>query len=268
MLTTQRPVGEQLRDWRQHRHVSQLDLALEAEVSARHISFIETGRSLPSREMLLHLAEQLDVPLRERNALLVAAGYAPVYPTTPLDDPALDAERAAIELVLAGHEPYPAIAVDRHWNLVLANRATAAFLAAAAPELLEPPLNVLRLSLHPAGLAPQIENIGQWREHVFARLQRQVDTTADLTLAALLDELRAYPAADAGDTHHAPHAYGDYIVPLRVRTEVGLLSFFTTTTIFGAPLDITLAELAIESFFPADAATAEILRQSPADGVQ
>lgn len=265
MLTAQRPVGELLRSWRQHRRISQLDLALDAEVSARHISFIETGRSLPSRPMLLHLAEQLDIPLREQNALLVAAGFAPVYPATPLDDPALQAERAAVELVLNGHEPYPAIAVDRHWNLVLANRASGAFLAGGAPELLEPPLNVLRLSLHPAGLAPQIANLGEWREHILARLQRQVEATADATLAALLDELRYYPSADHNDEPvgqtGSPY-YGGFVVPLRIRTAWGVLSFFSTTTIFGAPLDVTLAELAIEAFFPADTATAEVLQQT------
>jgi transcriptional regulator with XRE-family HTH domain len=264
MLTTQRPVGELLREWRQQRRVSQLDLALDAEVSARHISFIETGRSLPSRQMLLHLAEQLEIPLREQNALLVAAGYAPVFPVTPLDDPALHAERAAVELVLAGHEPYPAIAVDRYWNLALANQAAGAFLAGGAPELLEPPLNVLRLSLHPDGLAPQIINLGEWRGHILERLQRQVQATADPTLAALLDELRGYPIADEGERagHGNGPTYGGYVVPLRIRSPWGELAFFSTTTIFGAPLDVTLAELAIESFFPADAATAELMRQA------
>lgn len=265
MLTTQRPVGELLRGWRQQRRISQLDLALDAEVSARHISFIETGRSLPSRQMLLHLAEQLEIPLREQNALLVAAGYAPVFPVTPLDDPALHAERAAVELVLAGHEPYPAIAVDRYWNLALANQAAGAFLAGGVPELLEPPLNVLRLSLHPDGLAAQIANLGEWRAHILERLQRQVQATADPTLAALLDELRGYSGPDDGSratSHSGVQPYGGFVVPLRINTEWGVLSFFSTTTIFGAPLDVTLAELAIESFFPADAATADIMRRT------
>jgi transcriptional regulator with XRE-family HTH domain len=263
-LHPNRPVGELLREWRQRRRFSQLDLALDAEVSARHISFLETGRALPSRQMLLHLAEQLDIPLRERNTLLLAAGYAPDFRETPLDDAALRAARAAIELVLTGHEPYPALAVDRHWVLVMANRATGMLVASAAPELLEPPVNVLRLSLHPAGMAPRIVNLGQWRHHVLARLQHQVEATADPALAALHDELRGYPVSDGSsddgrDGRTADQAY-ELVVPLRIRTDRGLLSFFSTTTVFGTANDITLAELVIESFFPADAATAEALR--------
>jgi transcriptional regulator with XRE-family HTH domain len=252
---THRPVGEQLRGWRQRRRLSQLDLALNAEVSTRHLSFVETGRSLPSREMVLRLAEQLDVPLRERNALLVAAGYAPVYPATPLDDPAMRAAREAVELVLAGHEPYPALAIDRHWNLVTANRAVAPLIEGVAPELMEPPVNVLRLSLHPQGLAPRIVNLALWHAHVLARLGRQIELTGDPVLAALRDELAGYPAPDTGE-RHIDARYGGLVVPFRLRTPAGVLSFFTTTTIFGTAVDITLAELAIESFFPADSATA------------
>jgi transcriptional regulator with XRE-family HTH domain len=266
MLNVNRPVGELIRGWRQHRRRSQLDLALEADVSARHLSFIETGRAQPSRQMLLHLAEQLEVPLRERNALLMAAGYAPVYSQTPLDDPALQAEREAIELVLHGHEPYPALAVDRHWNLVVANRAVGMFLTGIAPDLLEPPLNVLRLSLHPAGLAPKIVNLGQWRGHVLTRLQREVELTADPDLATLHEELCGYPVPNDAQGSAGERQYGGLVIPMRVRTEQGLLSFFSTTTIFGTAIDVTLAELTIESFFPADAATAEALGRIALDG--
>ena len=188
------PVGELLRGWRQRRRLSQLDLALEAEISSRHLSFLETGRSQPSRDMLLHLAERLDVPLRERNVLLTAAGYAPVFAERALTDPALQAARKAVELVLKGHEPFPALAVDRHWTLVAANAAVAPLLAGADPALLAPPVNVLRLSLHPNGLAPRIENLREWRAHLLERLRRQVELTADPVLAALMDELRAYPS--------------------------------------------------------------------------
>ncbi len=205
--------------------------------------------------MLLHLAEQLDIPLRERNTLLVAAGYAPVYPATPLDDPALGAAREAVELVLTGHEPYPALAIDRHWTLLMANRAVAPLLAGIAPELLAPPLNVLRLSLHPEGLAPRITNLGQWRGHVLARLQRQIEVSNDPVLIELRDELRDYPTDDAGDDNIDPARGVPLVIPLRLETPSGPLSFISTTTVFGTAVDITLAELAIESFFPADAET-------------
>ena len=263
MLTATRPVGEVLREWRQRRRLSQLDLAAEANVSARHVSFIETGRARPSREMLLRLAERLEVPLRARNALLVAGGYAPVYPERSLDDPALRAARTAVDLVLAGHEPYPALAVDRHWTLVASNRAVAPLLAGVGPELLRPPVNVLRLGLHPAGLAPRVTNLTQWRAHLLERLRRQVEASADPTLTALLVELRGYhaPGGDAADEPRRDLYDAGVVVPLHLRTDWGLLAFFSTTTIFGTPIDVTLSELAIESFFPADRATAETLRR-------
>jgi transcriptional regulator with XRE-family HTH domain len=256
------PVGELLRQWRRRRGFSQLDLACEADISTRHVSFLETGRSLPSRSMVIHLAERLDIPLRERNGLLVAAGYAPVYPEHRLDDPALFAARKAVDLVLTGHEPYPALAVDRHWNLVAANRAVTPLLAGAADDLLRPPVNVLRLSLHPAGLAPRIENFRQWRGHVLTRLARQVDVSADPVLASLHAELKALPAPEAPDREATmAEGHADVVVPLRLRTDAGPLSFFSTTTVFGTAVDVTLSELAIEAFFPADAATAETLRR-------
>jgi transcriptional regulator with XRE-family HTH domain len=253
-------VGRQLREWRQRRRLSQLDLALEAEISTRHLSFVETGRSQPSRDMVLHLCEQLDVPLRERNRLLVAAGYAPMFPQRTLDDPALRHARAAVDLVLKGHEPYPALAVDRAWTLVAANAAVAPLLTGAAPDLLAAPVNVLRLSLHPRGLAPRIENLAEWRAHILERLRRQLDATADAVLAALLEELHGYPApVSRAPVRH--EQYGGVVVPMRLSSEAGVLSFFSTTTVFGTPVDVTLAELAIEAFFPADAATAEALRR-------
>lgn len=254
------PFGLHLRHWRQHRRMSQLDLANEAEISTRHLSYVETGRATPSREMVLRLAERLEVPLRERNALLVAAGFAPMYRQRGLDDPALAAARRAVDLVLKGHEPYPALAVDRHWQLVAANAIVPLLMAGAAPELLQPPVNVLRLSLHPQGLASRIANLAQWRAHLLERLQQQIAATGDAVLQALHDELAAYPVGDAG---HAATAGGgelsSVVVPFQLRTEAGVLSFISTTTIFGTPVDVTLQELAVESFFPADAATAQAL---------
>lgn len=263
MLDTSRPVGDLLRQWRQRRRLSQLDLACEADISTKHLSFLETGRSLPSRDMVLHLADRLDIPLRERNQLLVAAGYAPVFRQRPLADPALATMRKAIDQVLAGHEPYPALAVDRHWSLVAANAAVPPLLAGVTPALLRPPVNVLRLSLHPGGLAPRIGNLAEWRAHVLARLDRQVDVTADPVLAALSDELAAYSVARAARPGRRPDSEaGGAVVPLELVTESGVLAFFSTTTIFGTPVEVTLAELAIESFFPADAATADALRRA------
>ncbi len=252
-----RPFGDHLRTWRQRRRMSQLDLALEADISQKHLSFVESGRSSPSRDMVLNLAERLGVPLRERNLLLLSAGYAPVFPERSLDDPALAPARAAVELVLKAHEPYPALAVDRHWTMVAANAAVPPLLAGVLDEaLLAPPVNVLRLSLHPGGLAPGIANLAEWRRHVFERLRHQIAITADPRLARLLRELESYPggeAAGAGD--HAGIA-----VPLRLLTPAGTLSFISTVTVFGTPIDVTLSELAVEAFFPADEATARALR--------
>lgn len=256
------PVGHLLREWRRRRRMSQLECALEAEISSKHLSFLESGRARPSREMVLKLAHVFDVPLRERNTLLVAAGFAPVYQQRPLDHPALSAARDAVLQVLGGHEPYPALAVDRHWTLLAANAAVSPLLAGAAPRLLEPPVNVLRLSLHPDGLAPRIANLNEWRAHLLARLGRQVDLTADPMLAELLTELAAYPAGvDEHPAHHADEAARAVVVPLRLAIEGCVLSFISTTTVFGTPVDVTLDELALEAFFPADAQTAEFLRR-------
>ncbi|MDQ0473483.1 helix-turn-helix domain-containing protein [Labrys wisconsinensis] len=258
-----RTVGEALRDWRQRRRMSQLDLALEAEISQRHLSFLESGRSLPSREMLLHLAERLEVPLRERNPMLLAAGYAPVYAERRLDDPAMKPAREAIELVLRGHEPFPALAVDRHWTLVSANAALGPLLAEVRDAaLLRPPVNVLRLALHPAGLAPAIANLPEWRAHLLDRLRHQIAVGGDTVLSDLMRELAAYPVPALPVPRPAVPArdYAGVVVPLELVTRAGPLSFFSTTTVFGTPVDVTLSELALESFFPADAATAERLR--------
>lgn len=254
-------VGALLRSWRERRRLSQLDLSCAADISTRHLSFLETGRSRPSREMLVHLAERLEIPLRARNALFLAAGFAPAYPERPLDDPALAEARRSVELVLTGHEPHPALAIDRHWTLVAANRGVAPLLGGAAPALLQPPVNVLRLSLHPDGLAPRITNLGEWRAHLLARLRQQVDASADATLAALLEELSAYPAprTERAEAKGASDSPG-FVVPLRLASDDGVLSFLSTTTIFGTPIDVTLSELAIESFFPADRRTAEVVR--------
>jgi transcriptional regulator with XRE-family HTH domain len=251
------PVGALLRQWRQRRRLSQLDLASDAAISTRHLSCLETGRAQPSRQMLMRLAERLEVPVRERNTLLTAAGYAPMYRERALDDPALAAARRAVDVLLKAHEPAPALAVDRHWTLVSHNRAVAPFLAGASPALLQPPVNVLRLSLHPEGLAPRIVNLAQWRAHLLSRLRQQVAASGDAVLAALLDELSAYPP---GEPHDAGSEAGGVIVPLQVRTDAGVLSFISTTTVFGTPVDITLSELALETFFPADEATAQALR--------
>ncbi len=265
--TSPPPVGALLRMWRQRRRMSQLDLAAEAQVSARHLSFVETGRATPSRELLLRLAEHLAIPLRERNILLVAAGYAPIFPERRLDDPALAAARRAIELVLSGHEPYPALAIDRHWHLVAANRAVAPLLAGIAPALREPPINVIRLSLHPAGLGPRIINYAEWRAHLLARLRQQVELSADPALIALLQEATAYPSPAGARTHAPPcHPETSIVVPLQLATDAGRLSFLSTTTVFGTPVDITLAELALESFFPANDATVVAMRRLLANG--
>jgi transcriptional regulator with XRE-family HTH domain len=254
------PFGDHLRQWRQRRKLSQLDLAQEAEISTRHLSFVETGRSMPSREMVLRLAERLDVPLRERNALLVAAGYAPMYRERPLDDPALQPARQAVDTILKSHEPNPALAIDRYWNLVAANRMLPHLLQGADASLLQAPVNVLRLSLHPQGLAPRIANLVQWRAHILERLRHQVQATGDAKLGALLDELRAYPVAPGGEEHVEGELLG-VLMPFRFRTPAGVLSFVSTTTVFGTPVDVTLQELALETFFPADEFTARTLRQ-------
>ena len=261
LIDNSAPIGEYIRQWRMHRRMSQLDLALEAEISTRHLSFLETGRARPSREMVLNLAERLRVPQRERNRLLLAAGFAPAFVERPIDSPELAAARTAIGHVLAGYMPYPALAVDRRWNLVDSNAAVASIIAGIAPHLLAPPINVLRLSLHPDGLAPRIANLPQWRSAIFARLREQIEASADQGLVALLDELRGLPG---GETEAADP--GAVIIPMVLESDAGRLSLIGMTTIFGTPVDISLSELAIEAFLPADAETAERLRKAASAG--
>ncbi|HEY6135142.1 MAG TPA: helix-turn-helix transcriptional regulator [Rubrivivax sp.] len=249
--------GEHLRHWRLQRRFTQMALALTAEVSPRHLSWLESGKAQPSRAMVLRLAEQLEIPLRERNPLLLAAGFAPMYSERRFDDPQLQPARAALQRLLDAHEPYPALAVDRHWDLVAANRMVPLMLQRAAPELLQPPVNVLRVALHPRGLAPMIANLPRWRVHMLSRLQRQIAATGDVALQRLLEELRSYPVTGEPDDDFdgAPVA-----MPLVLQTPAGVWSLISTLSVFGAPNDIVLSELAIESFFPADEATAEHLR--------
>ena len=254
-----RPVGELLREWRERRRLSQLELSIQADISTRHLSFVETGRSRPSSDMILHLSEQLEVPFRDRNRLLLAGGYAPVYGETGLDAPQMAAVRTAIRQVIAGHEPFPAVVVDRRWNLLEANSGIAMFTEGADPELLAPPLNVLRFSLHPGGLARRIANLGEWRAHLLARLRRQAALTADPELTSLHEELRGYPCDQPEPDVELPGP-GDVLVPLHMRHDDQELAFFSITAVFGTPLDITIAEIAIESFFPADPRTADFLR--------
>lgn len=250
-------VGQLLRMWREHRRMSQLSLSLDAGVSAKHISFLESGRATPSRAMVLTLAEVLSMPLRARNDLFLAAGLAPVYPQHRLDDPELASARRAVDMVLRAHEPSPAIAVDRHWNLIIANRAFAPLIAGLAPSVLAPPVNVLRLSLSADGLAPRIVNLDEWRDHVLRRLRHQIQSCADPVLRSLYTEL-------GGQASSAPELrlHGDLVATLRLRSADCVLSFTTTTTVLGTPSDVALSELAIESFFPADAATAEALSRT------
>jgi transcriptional regulator with XRE-family HTH domain len=261
MDSARAPFGRLLHQGRQRAGLSQLKLALQAAVSTRHLSWLETGRAQPSRAMVLRLAERLAVPLRERNAWLQAAGYAPLYAERPLADPALAPARAALERLLAAHEPWPALAVDRHWNLVAHNRPVALLLGAVAPLLREPPVNVLRLTLHPLGLAPMIEHSAAWREHVLTRLARQATASGDPTLHALHAELTALPPPASNRVSPAAPVADDAVaVPLVLHTPWGRLSFLTTVTVFGAPHDLTLSELAIETLLPADEATAAALR--------
>ncbi|MFH5232593.1 helix-turn-helix domain-containing protein [Antrihabitans spumae] len=260
-LEAQEPVGVLLRHWRERRRMSQMDLALRTEVSARHLSFVETGRSKPTRTMLLKLSEQLEIPLREQNSLLLAGGFAPAYAEHQLSDLPMAVVSDAIRKILDGHLPYPAIVVDRHWNMVDGNEAVALFTAGCAEHLLEPPINVLRLSLHPDGMAPRIANIGQWRAHILDRLAHQIAATGDSQLSSLHRELSAYP----GDDMDRAYDTRALVVPVRFRGSPDGnspdLAFFSTTTVFGTPLDVTLAELAIESFYPADEFTTAAFRR-------
>jgi transcriptional regulator with XRE-family HTH domain len=245
--------GDQLRIWRQRRRMSQLDLAAEAELSTRHLSFVETGRAKPSRELVLRLSEVLGLPLRNRNALLLAVGYAPTYAERAFDDAAVAAGREVVQRVLDCHMPFPALAVDRHWTMLAYNPAVGALLAGIAPELLEPPVNVLRLSLHPRGLAQRIVNLAEWKRHVVERLRHQVAESGDPVLEDLLAELRHLPAPASSAPASPVNAVA---VPLILDSPAGRLTFLSITSLFGTPIEVTMSELAIESFFPADQETA------------
>lgn len=260
-------VGSLLRGWRKLRRVTQLELALKADSSARHISFIETGRSTPSRSMVLHLAEQLDVPMRDRNALLLAAGYAPSYPETPLTAPAMTALRAGLDQLLTAYEPHPALVMDGMYDVVAANRGVQALLDGVADHLLQPPMNAMRLTLHPQGLAPRIRNLGEWRAHLLERMERQAALRSSEALHGLYEEVAAYPVP-AGATSsgpavpacgHGPAAH-PYALPLRIEAGGRVLSFISTVTTFNTPMDVTVSELAVETFLPADTETATALR--------
>jgi transcriptional regulator with XRE-family HTH domain len=264
-VSSQPRVGPLLREWRKRRRLSQLDLALDAGISARHLSFVETGRSTPSSEMVLLLAEQLEVPFRERNHLLLAAGHAPAYPERSLQDPELAPVREALDLILTGHEPSPALVIDRGWNLVAANSAMRALGDWIDAALLVPPVNMLRVGLHPRGMAPWTVNLGEVRAYFLGRLQRQVAITGDEDLAALLEELAGYPAPEHEHDPASEAAAHEILTPLmRLRApDGGELSFFATVATFGTAAEVTTSELSIELAFPADAATAEALRNLP-----
>lgn len=242
--------------------MSQLELASDAGISTKHLSFLETGRSRASRQMLLRLAACLDMPLRDRNTLLNAAGHLSVFEERALGAPALDMVRRNVEAILAAHDPNPALAIDRHWTMVAANRAVAYLLSGAEPMLLRPPVNILRLLLHPAGMASRIVNLTQWRAHAISRLRRQIDSSGDPGLTELLEEVREYPNP-RGSESPVEAAERDLIaVPLRLATMDGIMSFYGTTTLFTIPVDITVSELSIEAFLPADPRTAEAMRQA------
>ncbi|WP_069169647.1 helix-turn-helix domain-containing protein [Streptomyces griseus] len=255
-------VGPLLRGWREQRRISQLELALRADSSARHISFVETGRARPSEEMILRLAEHLDIPVRERNALLVVAGYAPRFGETALDDPAMDAVRAALERLLQGYEPYPALVVDATYTVVAANQGMRLLLEGVSPELLTPPLNAMRITLHPGGLAPRILNLPEWRADLLAQMERQIALHRSPELRSLYDEVAAYPAPGPPQDRPATGAGGglpSLALPLRIAHRGRELSFLSSIATFNTPMDVTVAELAIETFLPADRATAEHL---------
>lgn len=259
-ISSDRSIGDYIRDWRQHRRYSQLALALEIDLSQKHLSFIESGRSIPSREVVLRIAAGLGVPLRVRNFMLLAAGYAPVYAEKRLDHPDLAAARAAVDRVLEAYGPFPAVAVDRHWNLVSANAATTPlFQAVTDPKLLEPPINVLRVSLHPRGIGGLILNRAEWSRDILRRLSAQLEASGDPVIAELMEELRSLAGIAAGNEGREEH--GGVFVPLRLQMPNGVASFISTTTVFGTPTEITLSELVIEAFLPADAETASLLQR-------
>ncbi|WP_328731165.1 helix-turn-helix transcriptional regulator [Streptomyces caniferus] len=253
-------VGALLREWRDRRRISQLELALRADSSARHISFIETGRSRPSQEMVLRLADHLDIPVRERNALLIAAGYAPTFPETPLDDPSMAALRSGMERLLTGYEPFPALVVDGTYDVQAANRGITMLLEGLSPALLRPPLNAMRLTMHPDGLAPRIRNYREWRSHLLAQMERQLALMRSSPLRALYDEVSAYPLPPGGRETAAFGEHAPFALPMMIEHHDTVLSFISTIATFNTPMDVTVSELAVETFLPADPETAAYLR--------
>jgi transcriptional regulator with XRE-family HTH domain len=263
-IPTRPEIGSLLREWRERRRVTQLALALDAGVSARHLSFVETGRSQPGREMLLRVLGQLEVPFREQNQLLLAAGHAPAYPERSLEDSDLTPVRDALDAILSGHEPYPAVAVDRAWNMIAANAAMLSLTEAVeiAPELLEPPINVIRIGLHPRGLGPLFVNFGHWHAHWLKRLEHQLAVTGDQQLVSLIEEVAGYPVSGPDRDGAAGPSAGEILGPVRMRTPDGEeLSFFGMFASFDTPFEVTTSELAVELLFPADRTTAETLRK-------
>jgi transcriptional regulator with XRE-family HTH domain len=272
MPTAIATVGPLLRSWRERRRLSQLELALRADSSARHISFVETGRSRPSQGMVLRLAEHLDIPVRDRNSLLVAAGYAPAYPETPLHDPAMDALRSGLDRLLTAYEPNPALVLNGMYEVVAANRGIAALIDGVAAHLLRPPMNAMRLTLHPEGLSPRIRNHGEWRSHLLERMERQITLRASEPLRALYEEVSGYPVPPGAEPgpRGEPEVF-PFALPLRIEHGGQVLSFISTATTFNTPMDVTVSELAIETFLPADPETAKALadtltRSAPGPG--
>jgi len=263
MLRPTRSIGRKLRSWRERRRISQLELALRSEVSARHLSFVETGRARPGRDLILRLAEELEIPLRERNTLLVAAGFAPVFRHRGFEDPSFDSVRTILDLTLETHKPFPAYVINRHWTVVASNAAVPELYEGVAPELVRQPINAIRLMLHPRGVSSRIVNIGAWWVHLLAQLRRQIDLTADPVLEQLLREILSYPRpAAAGDAHEG--AAESLAIPLEIDTRIGRLSFLSATTVFGTPVDVTLDEIALEMLYPANAFTEQAVRRAAA----
>jgi transcriptional regulator with XRE-family HTH domain len=262
MPSTSAPIGLQLRTWRDRRRVSQLHLSICADVSARHLSFIESGRAQPGRELILRLAEELEIPLRERNHLLISAGFAPTFQQRSFSDPSFDSVRAVLDVALESHKPFPAYVIDRYWNVVASNDAVPELYAGIAPELVRRPMNVVRMLLHPCGLAPRIVNFAAWRAHLLTQLRRQVSLTADPTLESLLREAMSFPGR--GIEEPTGSSSEGVMVPLEITTELGRLSLLNATTVFGAPVDVTLEEIALEMLYPADAFTAKAVKKAAA----
>ena len=262
MTTPQPPFGTLLRRWREHRRMTQVDLALAADSSTRHLSCLETGRAQPSREIIRRLADCLDIPLREQNTLMLAAGFAPAFAERSIAE--LEAAERAMDRVLKAHLPYPAFAVDRHWNVVLSNSALQQLYEGCSEEMLRHrPVNAVRLTLHPQGMGPRILNYAEWRGHTLQLLKNQMQRQADPGLEALLAEVQSYPVPMRSDTCASPEfdATQRLATPLRIATRFGTVSFLNTLTVFGTPSDVTLAELALEMLFPADDETIEIAAQ-------